>query len=370
MKNKRQTGKRGIIAFVAIVVLLSSVLFPTQKANASPQGAGNSGIRVILDNQLITFDVQPEVVNGRLLVPMGQIFEAMGATLEWDDRTKTATAIKGSTTVVTQIGSKTAYINGESKTLDAVPVALNGRTLAPLRFVAEAFGYFSTWDGDTATAYISSTTSDKETLKLTRNVGDIIEFGFYEQDNNTENGTEVITWRVLDVEDGKALIISEKCLDAQAYSDKKSDVTWENCTLRQWLNGEFLYAAFNEKERVKIIATVLQNPDTTTSIGIIDGGGETLDQVFILSPDEVEQYFESELDRITGPSVYADDEGRIYTTDNTCSWRLRAPGQSFEGTKIVRWNGEISSQEFSITFDEIGIRPALWINLNDTTLTR
>ena len=80
----------------------------------------------------------------------------------------------------------------------------------------------------------------------TAEVGDFIAFGKYEQDNDTTNGKEDIVWTVLEIKDGKALIMSAYCLDNKQYNTSKAYVTWETCTLRKWLNNDFINAAFYE----------------------------------------------------------------------------------------------------------------------------
>jgi competence protein ComEC len=112
---------------------------------------------VILDGQQLTFaDTEPIIEDGRTLVPLRAIFEAMGATVSWDDSTKTATAIKGDTTVTLKIGSTTPTINGRVKDLDVPAKIVSGRTLAPLRFVGEAFGSEIEWEQGSQTIRIFS----------------------------------------------------------------------------------------------------------------------------------------------------------------------------------------------------------------------
>ena len=113
-------------------------------------------------------------------------------------------------------------------------------------------------------------TSGEEPLEEVA-VGDVIEFGRYEQDGDKTNGEEAIEWRVLAVEDGKALIISEYALDAKPYNTEFVAITWEGCTLRNWLNDDFYKAAFSEKEQEWITLTQVineDNPDHNT-----EGGG-------------------------------------------------------------------------------------------------
>ena len=73
-------------------------------------------------------------------------------------------------------------------------------------------------------------------------VGDYVNFGTYEQDNNTSNGKEEVEWLVLEVKDGKALIISKYALDCKPYNTGLTGATWETCTLRKWLNNNFINA--------------------------------------------------------------------------------------------------------------------------------
>lgn len=97
-------------------------------------------------------------------------------------------------------------------------------------------------------------------------VGDIVYFGTYEQDNDTSNGKENIEWRVLAKENSRVLVISDKALDRQPYnSSYTEEVTWENCSLRKWLNGTFLNKAFSTEEQAQIQNTTVSadnNPNT------------------------------------------------------------------------------------------------------------
>lgn len=112
--------------------------------------------KVVLDGTQLTFDVPPIIENGRTLVPLRAIFEAMGAEVKWDPQTATVTAVKGNTTVVMKIGSLEPTINGVVKPIDVAGKIVNDRTLAPLRFVCEAFGGAVEWAKDTQTATIKS----------------------------------------------------------------------------------------------------------------------------------------------------------------------------------------------------------------------
>lgn len=108
--------------------------------------AADEGIKVYLEGNKINFDVQPQTINGRTMVPIRAIFEAMGANVTWDDATQSAISTKNNTTVKMTLNSTTEYINGVACKMDVTPVIIDGRTLAPARYVAEAFGYTVNWD--------------------------------------------------------------------------------------------------------------------------------------------------------------------------------------------------------------------------------
>ena len=113
-------------------------------------------IRVVLNGKTLYFDVPPQLMNNRTVVPLRAIFESMGAVVDWDGSTQTVTATKGNTTVVLKVGSISPMINGKEVFIDQPGVVVDGRTLAPLRFVAEAFGGTVNWVDEEKTAYIST----------------------------------------------------------------------------------------------------------------------------------------------------------------------------------------------------------------------
>jgi len=139
--------KRSLAIVLALVMCLSLVPMTVFAAG---------GITVTLDGEVLAFDVPPQLINNRTMVPLRVIFEAMGASVEWDGSTKTVTGTKGGTVVVLTIGSTSPTINGQVVTIDQPGVIIDNRTLAPLRFVAEAFGGTVVWDGNSQIAAITS----------------------------------------------------------------------------------------------------------------------------------------------------------------------------------------------------------------------
>jgi cell wall-associated NlpC family hydrolase len=114
-----------------------------------------SPIAVTYDGKPIAFDVQPVLDNGRVLVPLRAIFETLGADVDWNGSTRTATAIRGLNTISLTVGETTAYINTTAVQLDVPAQTVDGRILVPLRFVSEAMGADVVWNSADQTVEIS-----------------------------------------------------------------------------------------------------------------------------------------------------------------------------------------------------------------------
>jgi type II secretory pathway pseudopilin PulG len=188
-----------------------------------------------------------------------------------------------------------------------------------------------------------------------RSVGGNVYFGSYDG--------EALQWRVLAVKDGKALLITEGIIAQKPYNDEDEGVTWGSCTLRKWLNKDFLSAAFSSEQIQQIELTNLDNPDNPKYH--TDGGSATDDYVFLLSIDEAEQYFSSRSDRIAKTS----DERAGW-------WWLRSPGDDSYHAAVVLDGGAVLEDGWRVNADfgraattdssvdyNLGVRPALWLNL-------
>lgn len=112
-------------------------------------------VTVSLNNNEIVFDQAPIIINGRTLVPLRAIFEALGATVEWNGETQTVTSTKGDITVSMTIGKNEIVKNGEKTILDTTPKIIGERTLIPARAVAEALECNVDWNEATHTVIIS-----------------------------------------------------------------------------------------------------------------------------------------------------------------------------------------------------------------------
>ncbi|MEC1759861.1 copper amine oxidase N-terminal domain-containing protein [Schinkia azotoformans] len=131
-----------------IAGLLTSLFIGTQ-AEAS------SNIAVQINGQAIGFDQPPVMENNRVLVPMRTTFEVMGAEVEWVASISTVKANKGDLSIILPLNEKKATINGASKPLDVPAKSVNGRTLVPLRFISEALGCKVDWVSNQALVMIT-----------------------------------------------------------------------------------------------------------------------------------------------------------------------------------------------------------------------
>ncbi len=103
---------------------------------------------VYSNNKVDEIEAAPYAENGRTYVPVRAIAEALGATVDYDDATQNITITKKDRTVIMTLGSTEYTVNGEAKVMDAMPAVINGRTLVPLRAVSEALGKVVYWNGD------------------------------------------------------------------------------------------------------------------------------------------------------------------------------------------------------------------------------
>lgn len=214
-------------------------------------------------------------------------------------------------------------------------------------------------------------------------VGDTLFFGTYEQDNNTANGKEKIEWIVLDKSGSSVLLVSKYGLDYQPYNTTQTDITWEKCTLRTWLNNTFLNTAFTTAEKGKIKTTNVVNEDNP-KYGT-EGGNNTNDKVFLLGISEAEKFFKNDDDeygrkngysagRACKPTKYAIAQGawqyewesgqeeEMKKYQGNSWWWLRSPGNDSTFVVNIDAGGGFHLRGIYLTYSGT-IRPALWMNL-------
>ncbi len=253
--------------------------------------------------------------------------------------------------------------------------------IAPVRIVVESAADATPENTTAPGVEQTNAESGKKQIKA----GDYVTFGHYPQTAAGDDQTP-IEWLVLDVQGNKALLLSRYGLDAKPYNERSVDITWERCTLRAWLNQEFLNKAFNSTEQNAILMT---NVDNGRNQGYNEystlGGNNTQDKVFLLSYAEAYKYLAVEhfsyYQDSSGKYIYINFTSRVSPTayairqgaktnseypttedDSAGWWWLRSPGGSQSSAAIVHHGGSLN---YYYVFNVDGcVRPALWVNLD------
>ncbi len=200
-----------------------------------------------------------------------------------------------------------------------------------------------------------------EKLK-TAKLGDHVRFGRYEQDGDITNGKEKIEWLVLEIKDGKALIISKYLLDCREYDTGDVGINWGSSSVRAWLNNEFLSSAFSEEELSRILVTEISaDPNPTHKA---DQGDATEDRIFLLSVAEANKYFPSNMARRCKATAYTRAKG-VEVIESCGDWWLRTIGINGERAAVVSLYGSILDFGYNFNNPNYAIRPALWIDLGN-----
>lgn len=203
-------------------------------------------------------------------------------------------------------------------------------------------------------------------------IGENLLFGDYE-------------WRILELQNNTALIITEYIVEQRPYHDAYKDITWADSALRKYLNGEF-YDSFSEEDKARIISTTNRNSDNQW-YGT-NGGADTDDKVFLLSIEEAAcHYFGDSSSNLYHPRknkrywFERKDENnskRIASfaneNENVWWWWLRSPGRLGVKAVYIHGDGNIGIQGNNILKGNVGgpfhngdsqggVRPALWLKL-------
>jgi hypothetical protein len=233
-------------------------------------------------------------------------------------------------------------------------------------------------------------------LPKIESVGEIVTFG--------EWRGNPLEWEVLEIQEGKALVITKDIIairqydDLDEYGDHTADdfdwndvkVTWEDSDIRAWLNKDFIDTVFAEDEIRSILMSDIKNSNNE-KFGT-DGGNDTQDRIFLLSIEEANKYFKTDDDRIAYFSWTEEDKGdaleivkengldgsnlkyeeerlsKFIAEDALANlWWLRSPGNGSDYAAYVRNDGLVGASgsrvSGSIVGSSGGVRPALWISL-------
>lgn len=205
---------------------------------------------------------------------------------------------------------------------------------------------------------------------------DCVYFGKYPQSDKTGEASEEIKWRVLSVSEEEVLLIADSNLDVQRYNDSFGAVTWENSTLRSWLNDYFLNKAFSKEEQNYILDTVVKN-SVDNQYGI-SGGNDTVDKVFILSADEamnVEYGFAGttgeDSGRVRRNTAYvaaggylANEGSNAYEAGSPDIWWLRTLGEAAYNAATVQFKGDISLAGDIVSLKNCVVCPVIKLDIS------
>jgi len=166
-----------------------------------------------------------------------------------------------------------------------------------------------------------------------------------------------VIWQVLDVQADKTLIISKDLLSTRVYNSERIEITWEDSDIRQYLNTSFYDSFFSIEEKSLITETSLRNgPDVN----------DTVDKIFLLSPDEA-RHFSSVGSLSLDAHFKPDEDGNYYSR----SWWLRTPGYFISNASAhvaSSYGAPTAVADAGTTYflgmeNDVGVRPALWLIL-------
>ncbi len=180
---------------------------------------------------------------------------------------------------------------------------------------------------------------------------DIVVFGKYEQDGDSKNGKEGIEWIVLENKDGKLLLISRNCLDTAKFNDSRSECSWQNSSLRNWLNSDFASEAFSESELGLVSETIHEGSDLS-------------DRIFVPSKSEVLNYLGFDSWRSTAATDHASSKG-ARVENGRCWWWLRDEGSVDSSAAYVHFDGSVRENGFAVDYDQVGVRPMIYVDVTE-----
>ncbi len=191
--------------------------------------------------------------------------------------------------------------------------------------------------------------------KNTFHVGDIVTFGKIDE--------KEIEWKIVTIDGEDALIASYYGVSLHAFHCEPSPVAWEACSLRHWLNNDFLQSAFSNKDQEKIHSVMLA--DEKTELSFTDD--QAADKVFILSESETERYFRKQSDRVL---LYNDRLSGTWSFSNglmtTCRWWMRGKTQEINGrycAPVCDHDGSFGGYQIASS-QRMAVRPAMWVDLS------
>ena len=192
-----------------------------------------------------------------------------------------------------------------------------------------------------------TTMNDPQTnVNVGTKVGDKITLGSYEQ-NGDASAKEPITWTVIKVEEGRALLLADYCLSHTKFHEAYEEFTWEDCDMRDKLNKDFYLTAFTEEEKALIDNVTLDNGENY--IFAVGEGNDTKDSVFLLSLEEARELLTEDI--IKGVPTEALKKSADLTHGKTsCNWWLRTQGSTAATVQLISSFSYLPTITLSPTF--------------------
>ena len=203
-----------------------------------------------------------------------------------------------------------------------------------------------------------------------------IYFGNYWQSVTSEDATdsnkEPVKWRVL-ANDGNLFVVSDKNLDCVEYNSSAETVTWEECSLRKWLNSKFLETAFNYQEQGAVLESLVVNEDGAKGS---EAGNDTYDKVYLLSIYEVADpnlgfstdWKEKGGTRVALNTEYTKSKNAITYPDMSGAWWLRTPGDAKNAANVFN-DGNVFVRGGNVNNFIFAVRPAMNIDTSKVLFT-
>lgn len=212
--------------------------------------------------------------------------------------------------------------------------------------------------------YIDRTASiDKDVC-----IGDIVSFGrFYDMDEMEHIYRCDLEWQVLDKEDDKILLITKDIIKMLPYNTYLEPITWEDCSLRKWLNEDFYNVTFNDQDKEKIVTTENINSANDYYLNTSESN-TTYDNVFLLSINECVKYYKKNIDtfKVVG-TRFAIMEGlwisRKELTYGYSVWWLRTVGKKSSFASLIHAGGSIGRAGDGVATTGNGVRPCIWVKI-------
>lgn len=234
-------------------------------------------------------------------------------------------------------------LNEEGRTDDAYPIFRN------------LIGY-----RDSAEILRSSSglREEEEAWKAGFREGALVTFGRFFQARSRNRGRTPVEWRVLKQEGSRFLLIAEKGLDCKYYN-LNEDTTWETSTIRAWMNTDLAGEMFSDAEWTCVCET--DCPVPVHPVYKADPGNATKDKLFLMSYDELMEWFPTEESRLCECTYYAINRG-ANSGSKWCNWWLRTPGKLNSTAMAVISSGDL--YDGNVYYSPYTVRPMMWIDLD------